>query len=352
MKVLILGGTGAIGKYLVELMASENTVFVTSCRQHENHGNIKYICGNAHDISFISEVCSEKWDAIVDFMSYKTEEFKARVDIFLRATKQYVYISSARVYGDNEHPIKESSPRLLDVINDDVYLQTDEYALTKARQENILLTGQNQNYTIVRPYITYGTYRYQLGVMEKEEWLYRGLHGRTILLPQEMLNCTTTMTYGYDVAYGIYRIVGNIKTLGEVFHITNKHLLKWYEVFAIYRELIQDKNGHQLRMKEVSTDIFLKLRPDYLIYQLKYDRLYDRDFDTTKETEFADADKFLTPKEGLSRCLAEFLKEPHWRGINWVFEAKKDKVTHERTPLSEIVGFRNRIKYLINRYIK
>lgn len=128
--------------------------------------------------------------------------------------------------------------------------------------------------------------------------------------------------------------------------------MKWYEVFAIYRELIQDKNGHQLRMKEVSTDIFLKLRPDYLIYQLKYDRLYDRDFDTTKETEFADADKFYTPKEGLSRCLAEFLKEPHWRGINWVFEAKKDKVTHERTPLSEIVGFRNRIKYLINRYIK
>ena len=39
MKVLILGGTGAIGKYLVELMASENTVFVTSRRQHENHGN-------------------------------------------------------------------------------------------------------------------------------------------------------------------------------------------------------------------------------------------------------------------------------------------------------------------------
>lgn len=105
-------------------------------------------------------------------------------------------------------------------------------------------------------------------------------------------------------------------------------------------------------MKEVSTDIFLKLRPDYLVYQLKYDRLYDRDFDTTKETEFADADKFLTPKEGLSRCLAEFLKTPHWRGINWVYEARKDKIAHEWTLLGEIAGLRNRIKYLINRYIK
>lgn len=352
MKVLILGGTGAIGKYLVELMASENTVFVTSRRQHENHGNIKYICGNAHDISFISKVCSEKWDAIVDFMSYKTEEFKARVDILLRATKQYVYISSARVYGDNEHPIKESSPRLLDVINNDVYLQTDEYALTKARQENILLTGHNQNFTIIRPYITYGTYRYQLGVLEKEEWLYRGLHGRTILLPKQMLKCITTMTYGYDVAYGIYSLIGNYKAIGEVFHITNKHLLKWYEVFEIYNELIKTITGNDLKIKEVSNEIFLNTRHASLVYQLKYDRLFDRDFDTTKKTKFVDVEKFLTPKEGLSRCLAEFLKKPHWRGINWVYEAKKDKITHERTPLSEITGLKNRIKYLIYRYIK
>ena len=110
--------------------------------------------------------------------------------------------------------------------------------------------------------------------------------------------------------------------------------------------------GIHLKMKEVSTDIFLKLRTDYLVYQLKYDRLYNRDFDTTKETEFADADKFLTPKEGLSRCLVEFLENPHWRGINWVYEAKKDKVTHEKTPLIEIDGLKNKIKYLINRYIK
>ena len=54
MKVLILGGTGAIGKYLVELMASENTVFVTSRRQHKNHGNIKHICGNDHDSGLIT----------------------------------------------------------------------------------------------------------------------------------------------------------------------------------------------------------------------------------------------------------------------------------------------------------
>lgn len=93
MKVLILGGTGAIGKYLVELMASENTVFVTSRHKHENYGNIKYICGNAHDICFISKACSEKWDAIVDFMSYKTEEFLKLELIYFSEQPNSMFIS-------------------------------------------------------------------------------------------------------------------------------------------------------------------------------------------------------------------------------------------------------------------
>ena len=186
--------------------------------------------------------------------------------------------------------------------------------------------------------------------MEKEEWLYRGLHGRTILLPHDMLDRVTTMTYGYDVAYGIYKILGNTQSIGEVFHITSKYLLKWKEVFNIYREILLEEKGIELKLKEITIDDFLKLRPSYLEYQLIYDRLYNRDFDTTRETIFANADRFLSPKEGLRKCLLEFLKSPQWRGINWMFEARKDKLTHERTSLSEIAGLKNKIKYLAIRY--
>lgn len=247
MKILILGGTGAIGRYLVSLLAAKhNIVYVTSRKSHEDSTNIKYIKGNAHDIEFISEVLHVEWDAIIDFMSYKTEEFKGRHSILQNATKQYIYISSSRVYANFEHPIKETSPRLLDVSTDSLYLKTDEYALTKARQENILFSSKKKNYVIIRPYITYGTYRYQLGVMEKEEWLYRGLHGRTILFPRDIFERHTTITYGYDVAFAIYKIIGNPKTLGEVFHITNKSALTWRDVFEIYKELISDVCGISL----------------------------------------------------------------------------------------------------------
>ena len=59
---------------------------------------------------------------------------------------------------------------------DEEYLKTDEYALSKARQEDILHRSGKNNWTVIRPYITYSEIRLQLGVLEKELWLYRFVH--------------------------------------------------------------------------------------------------------------------------------------------------------------------------------
>lgn len=77
-------------------------------------------------------------------------------------------MSSARVYARSaDRQITESSSRLLDICDDEEYLRTDDYALTKARQENMLFCAKTQNWTIIRPYITFSEIRLQLGVFEK-----------------------------------------------------------------------------------------------------------------------------------------------------------------------------------------
>lgn len=55
MKVLILGGTGAIGSYLVNIL-SENHIdtTVTTRRFHDNISYVTYVCGNAHDNDFLN----------------------------------------------------------------------------------------------------------------------------------------------------------------------------------------------------------------------------------------------------------------------------------------------------------
>lgn len=353
MPVLILGGTGAIGSFLVDILnLNGKKVFVTTRRNIIDKNNIKYIQGNAHDINFLSRICSQKWDTIIDFMSYKTDEFNERIILLLKLTKHYVYISSARVYADKEHPIKETTSRLLDVSNDKEYLNTDEYALTKARQEDILKMQSNKNYTIVRPYITYGEKRFQLGVLEKEEWLYRALQGRTIVFPKDLLDKRTTMTSGYDVAHFIYKLIGNQNVKGETFHVTNSLSITWKEIINIYIKIIEKETGKKIKILLVSNDLFLKCRHADLKYQFIYDRLYNRVFDASKEERIIDITKFETIEGGLETSLKTFLRTPKYGFINWIYEAKKDRLTNERTSFQEICGIKNKIQYLIYRYIK
>lgn len=353
MKILLLGGTGVIGRYLSQKYNENGTdVYVTSRSHHLDSGSIHYIKGNAMDDEFLHYVCKlQQWDAIVDFMSYKTKTFASRVDILLSSTKQYVFISTARVYGNIEHPIKETSPRLLECSTDNDYLKTDEYALTKARQEDILKKAKTNNYTIVRPCITYGPERLQLGVMEKEQWLYRALKGRTIVFCEEIANRITTMTIGEDICKGIISLIGNEKAIGETVHLTSEHHRTWNEIWAIYSNTIESVCGFRPKLKMVSLSDFLRTRSSELKYQVIYDRVYDRDYNTDKERTFVKVDNFISPEKGLDSCLRLMIKSDKFRKINWKYEAKRDKLTGEITPLHEIVGFKNKVKYLLTRYL-
>ena len=356
MRVLLLGGTGVIGTYLSnKLNENGSHIYITTRNPNRlNIDNIHFICGNAMDSSFIQTVVElQKWDVIVDFMLYNTKQFADRVDLLLSHTKQYVFLSYARVYVNLEHPIKESSPRLLDYINDEEYLSTDEYALTKARQENILFSSKYSNYTIIRPCITYGPERLQLGVLEKEEWLYRALKGRTVVLCREIMDSITTMTIGADVCRALLSTIGNDTCLGQTYHLTSSHHRSWNQILSIYKNVFRQITGCDFKYKYVELDKFLHCRLDIQRYQVLYDRIYNRDYDTSKESLLFDVNNCVSPEEGLTECLSSFIKDnKSFRFVNPVFEARKDKLTKEYTPLNEFRGVKNKIKYIVERFIK
>ena len=300
-------------------------------------------------MGFVAPLLEEKYDVIVDFMNYRTEEFLERYQLLLTSCGQYVYLSSSRVYAGSDTPITEDSPRLLDATTDADYLSTDEYALAKARQENLLRESGKKNWTIIRPYITYSEIRLQLGVLEKESWLYRALHGRTIVFSKDIAGCLTTLTYGLDVARAMAALIGREETKGEAFHITVSEPIRWSEVLDIYLDVLEQKTGKrpQVRMTEES----LNLQYAWGKYQVKYDRLFNRTFDNGKISRFVDTTAFVKPQEGLRTCLETFLEHPVFQYINYGMEAKADRVAGERTPLREIDTWKHRVKYMLYRYI-
>ncbi len=349
MRVLLLGGTGAMGIYVKEFLINQGgcDVFITSRRPPKNKKGINYIQGNAKNLEFLRELCVQHWDVIVDFMVYSTNELQDRVDLLLGATDQYVFISSARVYADYAGKITEQSPRLLDVCTDSEYLSTDEYALAKAREENILFSNNKKNWTIVRPSLTYGEDRLQLGVYEKENWLYRALRGRSIVFSKDLMDNYYTLSYGRDVAEGIAAIVGKQNAIGEVFHIVQDKSFQWKDILSLYLYEIEKITGK--RPHVILTDQCTNLKLDYAKYQVLYGRYFNRFFDNTKISEHVNTTNWLSPDIGLAKCIEAFLQNPKFLSIDWRKEALIDKAAHEWTPIWEIPGKRDKLQYLKHR---
>ncbi len=359
MKILVLGGTGAMGVDLVNILASkENNVIVTSRSSHRSdNSNVKYVKCNAHiDSELIRLIENEgEIDAIVDFMVYyHIDQFISRMKFLLTHTKQYLFLSSSRVYANSKMYLTEQSSRLLDVSEDKDYLATHEYALEKAREENLLIESGYSNWTIIRPYITYSEIRLQLGVLEKEQWLYRALHGRSIVFSKDIAEHITTLTRGRDVAIGIAKLIGNKKALGQAYHITSAEQIHWKDLLEEYLRVIEICTGRKPKViwTENSDNVGRVLRNHY---QIVYDRLFDRRFDNSKICDICNEDSFFqSTQEGIQECLQSFIRnEKHdfrKNEINWKFMAYADIIANERTPLNEIPSMKKKLKYLIWRY--
>lgn len=355
MNILLLGGTGVMGNPLAKILAEDNYVYVTSRKNRKtNLKQIEYLCGNAHDADWVKEIVSRhKIEVIVDFMVYSFGELEERLECYLDNCKQYVFLSSSRVYAPNDGEIDESSPRLLDICKDADYLKTNEYALSKAREEDLITSFKKKNWTIIRPYITYGSHRLQLGVYEKEQWLYRCIQGRTIVCSEEMINNYTTLTLGYDVSRMIAKVVGNRNCFGQIYQLTCNKPVKWGQVLKVYIDTIGTVTGKKPKIKLVKTTSELGasvLNP----YQWNYDRKFNRKFNSDKiERDVWGGDyEWTDPLNGLRECLIEFLQEGNssFQYISWKSEAVLDRLTRERTPLSVFENWKDKCKYLIGRY--
>ncbi len=350
MRVLALGGTGAMGGHLVRLLAARgDEVSVTTRFPRESSGNLTYIQGNARDEGFVASLLAGRWDAIIDFMVYSTSGFQRRLSRLLAATDHYIFLSSGRIYANSSDPIHEDSPQLLDTSQDAHFLSTDEYSLAKARQEEMLRKCGRKNWTIIRPYITYSEQRFQLGVLEKEGWLYRALKDRTIVFSKDMASKLTTLTYGLDVACGMAALIGESRVFGQAYHITQPCPVTWENVLEVYLQVLEKHLGRRPQVLFLGLDDFSRCKQAE--YQIKYDRLFNRAFDNSKVAEFVDVQQFTVVDQGLTVCLEEFLKHPEFLPIDWRSEAIKDRYSRDWTSLSEIGSWKHVLKYLIYRFV-
>lgn len=338
-KILVLGGTGAMGEPLTQILVDKQyDVYVTSRVSHKNKKNLTYLLGNAHDKEFLEEILCEHFDVIVDFMEYGSiEKFRELLYVKLNVASQYIYCSSGRVYADSDEILCEDSPLLTGTIG-----KWDLYAANKIEQENELKNSGYCNWTIIRPYITYNIERLQLGKFEKEAWLYRAMKKRSILLPKEIKGKMTSMSYGRDVASAIEKLFDNENAYGNIVQISTEECMSWEAVLRIYLFALEKK---------------LSYRPNVLYYdeeQLQFpissDRKQNRRFDNSKLRSLCNTE-FVEMEVGLRNCIDRFIDEQReFQKISWYLEGKMDLLTGEMAQIDEITSFKDKLTYVIARF--
>jgi nucleoside-diphosphate-sugar epimerase len=282
----VLGSTGAMGQCIVPYLADMGYSVTAVSLDDEKPYNDKVTCikGNAKDKEFIGGLLSQKFDGVIDFMYYTNQAFREYYKLFLDNTKHYIFLSSCRVYANEEVPVKESSPRLLDVSCDPQLLSSDDYCINKAKTENMLLLSDYDNWTIVRPATTFSKMRYQLVTLEAVNCVGRAQKGKKVVLPKQAKDVPATLCWAGDVSMMIAKLLFNEKAKREIFNVCSSEARTWGEIAEYYNKICGleavwvDKEDY---LKILSPELKLNTR-----WQLEYARLFNRSTDNTKVLEF------------------------------------------------------------------
>ncbi len=316
-KILVLGATGAMGKYLVPYLldmgyAVDAVAMDEFPLEHKNLRSFAMSVSEENDDA-IEELLKNEYSAVVDFLIYThtDENFPRRMVKFLNNTEHYIYLSSYRTYANEEHPIKETSPLLIDVLPPDKIAERgDDYCLFKARGERFLMESGKKNWSIIRPAITYSVGRYQLVTCEANVVYTRATEGKTILLPKEAMGIQATMSWAGDVAMMIARLLLNPAAYGETYTVSTAEHHPWQTVAEYYKELIG------LEYETIPTEDFIEImtKPGQSSlgarWQLCYDRLFDRVVDNSKILNLTGMkqSELMPLYNGLEKVLAELPK--------------------------------------------
>lgn len=307
-KILILGGTGIMGGPLTQkaAQAGYSVDAVALDAPSSTQANLRYIqTKDARDPAFLSDILREHYDVVVDFMTYDSVSFRRIAPRFLDACGRYFYLSSCRVFADEQVPITETSPRLIDVTDDRALLLSDDYCMHKARGENFLRSHTRQNWTIVRPSTTYGHYACQLLSLSLPLIRQAVSEGKPVLLHEKAKDIPASLTCGEDVADMIFRLLFLPQAQANDYNVTSNESHTWGEIAEYYRDIfgIDYEWVDEQRYLNFRQPGYDPVKHKWMKWQMDYARLFRRVYDTTKMLDATGLEQknFLPLYDGLCR---------------------------------------------------
>lgn len=278
MKVLVIGGTGVISREVVRellTMGHDVTVFNRGKNEALLGSSVRLIQGDRKDkYSFKRAFQNQLIDVVIDMISFNKEDASVTLEIFADV-QQIIFCSSVAAY---KRPLKtipttESSEELFDN-------PQFSYSFNKAEMERYLLEHSGSAtpaITVLRPSLTYGIGGTNLGVLRQNRNIVdRIMKGKPLVMFGDGTN-PWNFTFASDVAKAFAGSVGNPKTYGQCYHVTNNALRQWDDLYNEIGKIL----GKEPRIMHVPTDFLMSVNPD-LFGHIHFEKMYPGVFDISK----------------------------------------------------------------------
>lgn len=284
--MLLIAGGGTLGIYAArELLEQGCRVDIVCLEEHTSDDpNLRFFVQRITEESLPEFLEGRHYDGIINFIHYKDHREFIRVYPLLMAhTEHLIFLSSYRTYADEQHPITESAPRLLDVVKDPEFLEREDYALPKARCEDFLRSQcAGQNWTIVRPVISFSSLRLDMFMYSGKIIPTRAAAGEKVFMPSYAKRLTAGLDWAGNSGRLIARLLLNADTCGKTYTISTGQNLTWGQVADIYTELTG------VEFEWTDEEAFLQACPmttNRRQWAYIYDRKFDRAVDATAVLE-------------------------------------------------------------------
>ena len=329
MRILFIGGTGRLSKDVATLAVKRgNEVFLVT-RGSESRkifvsDEYHMIYGNIRDIHFRDELEKyEKFDVVIDFLSFTPQQIKTSLQIVDGLYKQYIFISTATVYK------KKSEDEIISEYTTEIGNDKWDYAYQKYQCELYLkeyFYDKNERfYTVVRPYVTYGNTRipYPIVPNPQEEWTFvqRILENKTIPVFDKG-KTITTLTHTRDFAKGVVGLFMNEKAQNEAFHITNPETTTWGEVLDDLEVVLNKK----IKREEFSQAEIYNTLPRYKSILIG-DKGNMMQFDNSKICmAVPDFTCDISLKDGIQDMVSFYNANPSLKVIDYTWDGEIDRL--------------------------
>ena len=304
-RVLLIAGGGTLGTYVSEELLRLGAFVEVICPEEKVSDNERLVFHQSMATEeLLRDLFSKKhYDGIVNFIHYKeVEDYKKIHPLLIQNTDHLIFLSSYRVYADEQHPITEEAPRLFDVITDEDFLNNEKYAVSKAKGEDYLRQEcAGEPWTIVRPVISFSHRRLDLLLYSGDDVIKFAECGKEMLMPSIVKDYRAGIDWSGNSGKLIANLLFKSDAIGEAFTVYSGHGLTWGEVAEEYSNL----TGVKIRW--CSEEEYVRNTPRITIqpWAWKYDRRFNRDIDCSKIMRVTGLSKgdFASVEEGIRREL-------------------------------------------------